>query len=416
MRTVLLASLVLTATALAQEQPIVRMTVSPEEVNVGESAELQVTVLVPTWFAQPPVFPSFEVANAVTRLPPNSSYPTSQRVGRETWSGIVRTYEVYPLSAAVFQLGGDAIKISAANPGSDPVIAEVAVPEVSLRAIVPAGAEGLNPYIAGTSLMLTRDIDGDLGDLKDGDAIVIRTVAELDGLPAMFLPPLSPALEFDGVSVYADEPVVEDGDVARRTEAVTLVFEAGGEFSLPGVELDWWDMISNGVATAVIPEVSISVVGPALAPVADEEATETDWQALLVRIASLVAVLGLGWRILRRLRKRAKQVAAQQRESEAFAFMQFAKACKNGDAKRAHHALLVWLNRIHWNGDSQSFARAFGDKKLPIDIDAVSTHVYHDSGKTVDLAALLHGLRQARQNWRTESREGSLTALPSLNP
>ena len=55
-------------------------------------------------------------------------------------------------------------------------------------------------------------------------------VAEIDGLPAIFLPSLAPALDFDGVSVYADEPRVQDGTPARRSERLTLVFEAGGEF------------------------------------------------------------------------------------------------------------------------------------------------------------------------------------------
>ena len=34
--------------AIAQETPIVRLTVSPESVAVGEAAQMQVTVLVPT--------------------------------------------------------------------------------------------------------------------------------------------------------------------------------------------------------------------------------------------------------------------------------------------------------------------------------------------------------------------------------
>ena len=109
MRLLPLALVLLAATASAQDQPIVRITLTPEEVNVGEAAEMQVTVFVPTWFAKPPVFPTFEVANAVTRLPPDSSYPMSQRIGRDTWSGIVRNYKIYPLSASVFELGGNSL-------------------------------------------------------------------------------------------------------------------------------------------------------------------------------------------------------------------------------------------------------------------------------------------------------------------
>jgi len=66
-------ALVTSTAALAQGQPIVRAEVTPETVNVGESAELTITVLVPTWFTRPSTYPSFELANAITRLPADSS-------------------------------------------------------------------------------------------------------------------------------------------------------------------------------------------------------------------------------------------------------------------------------------------------------------------------------------------------------
>lgn len=77
---------------------------------------------------------------------------------------------------------------------------------------------------------------------------------------------------------------------------------------------------------------------------------------------------------------------------------------------------LVCLRRINWHENSRGFARAFGDKKLLSAIDALSDHVYHDTRAPLDLDALLVGLKQARQNWRTESRDGSLSPLPPLNP
>ena len=57
-------TLAISGEALAQEQPIVRVQVTPNSASVGEAAELTVTVLVPTWFTRPPVYPSFELANA----------------------------------------------------------------------------------------------------------------------------------------------------------------------------------------------------------------------------------------------------------------------------------------------------------------------------------------------------------------
>ena len=241
--------LAMAGNSVAQEQPIVRVEVTPDTVNVGESVQVRVTVLVPTWFTRPPTYPSFELANAITRLPPDSSFPTSERVGQDTWSGIIRDYRIYPLVGATYRFSGKTIEVSYAQPGAAAIRTAVTVPDIVFRGEVPAGAEGLSPYIAGTSLDLSLDVDGDTTGLEAGDALVLRYTAELQGLPAIFLPPLAPDLEFAGVSVYADVPDVEDGDVARRSEKVTLVFDAGGEFSIPGKELSFWNTQSQSIET-----------------------------------------------------------------------------------------------------------------------------------------------------------------------
>ena len=178
-------------TARAGDVPIVRVAVEPTVTPVGEPLDLTVTVLVPTWFPGPPVYPSFELANAVTRLPPDSSYPTSERVGGETWSGIVRTYRVYPLLGATYRLSGQTMRVTYADPDTrQPVTQDVAVPEIEFRGEVPAGAASLDPYLAGRELTLTREVEGELDSVEVGDAIALHTVLELDGLPSIFLPPL----------------------------------------------------------------------------------------------------------------------------------------------------------------------------------------------------------------------------------
>ena len=219
----------------AAESPLVRVEVDPPGVSVGEPVSLVVTVLAPTWFPKPPTFPAFELANAVTRLPPDSSYPTSESVEGESWSGIVRQYQVYPLVGAEYRLQDLTMSVTYANPETRaPTQVDVAVPEIVFTATVPPGAEHLDPYVAGTSLGLTREIEGNTAALEAGDGLVVRYVATLKGLPSMFLPPLVTEPEIPGVSVYADQPSIEDGPPATRTDTLTFVFEAGGEFPLPG--------------------------------------------------------------------------------------------------------------------------------------------------------------------------------------
>ena len=189
MRRLILLSVLFAIGAHAAETPVVSVEVSPESVTVGESIRLRVTVLGPTWFPSPPRFPSFEVTNALVRLPPDSSYPTSQRIDGETWSGVIRNYEVIPLIGGNFQLDDLVMQVTYADPDTiKPVVVNVAVPPISFAAVVPAGAESLDPYIAGSNLQLRRELDGETGNLQAGDALVVRYVAELAGWPSLLIP------------------------------------------------------------------------------------------------------------------------------------------------------------------------------------------------------------------------------------
>jgi hypothetical protein len=389
--------------------------VSPSEVTVGESAELRVTVLAPTWFPRPPVFPNFEVANAITRLPPDSSYPTSERVGRDTWSGIVRNYRIYPLSAATYRLDGLTMNVAWANPGSEANVAEIAVPEIVLRGVVPAGAEGLDPYVAGNSLTLTRDVDGDIENLEAGDVLVIRHIVELEGLPAIFIPPVSRLPEMSGMSVYADEPVIEDGAVARRVEQFTLVFDAGGKFTLQDIELEWWNLDSQATETASLPALDLIVAG-AVPAAAGQQSVAADLRAKLTIALLAVLIILLAWRFVPRAvrwRQRQRQLYLA---SETYAFRQFHSAAMNGEPAEAYVRMTNWLQRLPSSEGLREFARQYGSSELQQLADVLARSLYTDEQLAPDLRALYTQAAAARKAFHAARGAGTSLALPPINP
>ena len=405
-----------TGTALAQGQPIVRATVSPETVNVGESAELTVTVLVPTWFTRPSTYPSFELANAITRLPADSSYNIRERIGNESWSGIVRTYEIYPLLGATYRLSGLSIEVTYANPGGDPRTTTVKVPEVAIRGQVPAGAESLEPYIAGRSLSLRLDVEGELDSLEAGDAVVLEYVAELDGLPAIFIPPLAPNLEFDGVSVYADMPDVEDGTPARRSEKLTLVFDRGGAFSIPGRELEYWNMRSKSIETAVADGLDFSVAGPPVSTPADYTSGGLQWPRLIALVLGSIALLVFIWRGAPALARRYRDAAERRRQTEHYAFTQLMNALASSDNATAYHALLHWTERLVPGTTLRAFVSDYGDERLSAEVAGLSAGIYSDAGTSSDLTHIRSKLKAARKRYLEQSSRQPMRSLPPLNP
>lgn len=412
-----IAGMLLCAAAYGQQQPIVKVSVTPQEVNVGESVELQVIVLVPTWFARPPVYPSFELANAITRLPPDSSYPVSERIGGETWSGIARHYRFYPLLGATYWLSNESISVAYANPGGDPIVLDVDVPEVVFRGSVPAGAEALDPYMVGRNLSLGLTVDGRLEGLEAGDALVLDYIAELDGLPAIFLPRLAPDLQASGVSIYAAVPDVEDGTPARRREKVTLVFDSGGEFAIPDFEMDYWNTDSASIETVSVPGVSISVAGPVspTTTVADVEPGRRGW-----RIALSAAALLLLFTLLRFVlpalaaRHRAKEIRRER--SEPFAFAALRRTLRTKNAASSYRAMLAWIDRLDSTATARSFAREFGDTSLATAIGALSAGLYTSAADAIDFRTLERGFVDARKRYFQHSTGAAQNALPPLNP
>lgn len=420
---IILTAVSLNAAGASSSLPVVELTLEPETIRLGESARMRVTVLVPTWQPEPPVFPSFELPNAITRLPPDSSRPTTRRIAGETWSGIVRNYQVTPLIAAAFKLGGEAIRVTYADPGSSPIVTDVVVPEVTLRVQVPAGAESLSPFLAGKRLELKRSFNRETESLAVGDALVVRYSAVLDGMPAVFIPPLAPALASAMVSTYPAEPELGEGELAERSEAVTLVFDHGGELILPGRSLSWWNTATSSIEITAFEPLTLQIEGPAL-PIATEASIVAErearswrfWLAVLIAVTSgftVTALLMKGWLPGYLQRRRAAEADARLTESYAFNTL---RQSQHLSSIEFYAALLEWLGRLDEDFDLRTFAYQFGDEGLRLEISALTEGLFADGTRTVDLSRLIGGLTQARRRYLEQNDSSGQLSLAPLNP
>ena len=402
---------------IAQGTPIVRVEVTPKEITVGEPVRLRVTTLGPTWFPQAPVFPSFEISNAIVRLPPNSSRATSERIGQETWSGVVRNYQIFPLVGASFRLDDLTMRVTYANPGSSNITVDLNLPTIEFRAVVPAGAGNLDPYIAGRKLTLTRVLEGESEALKVGDALVVNYTAELDGLPAIFLPTLFKESVTAGASVYVDAPIVADGSPARRSEKVTYVFEAGGDFVLPATQLRWWNTDSSAIETASVAALTVSVVGPSITkePIANLANDRNLWPMLGGILAILVPLLLLV-RQIGMIRDRWRAHQKWRRSSEEYAFKLLKKALRSGNFRASYEALATWLGHVNSGEGARQFVQLYGSPRLLQDMEMLSRSLYSDATETTDLRRLEREIGAARRHYKRESKRDVHAALPPLNP
>lgn len=398
----------------APHDPLLRVSF-PETVAVpGQPLSLRLTVLVPTFMPDPPIWPTLELPNLLVRLPEGSINPTGERVGSATWAGITRHYRISPMVPGAFALPPQDIVVTYVDPETNqPVQTTLTTDALSFAGAVPAGAEQLDPFIAAEVLELTQDIEGDASAMVPGDSVVRTVTARIEGTSPMFLPGLIPTSTMQGVAAYPDEPVVEESDdrgvpSGMRTESVTLVAQGGGSGEMPAVSIDWYNLQSGKVETASVDGIAVSVEGPTA-----RTAAPRDWRAIGIAALAGLVVLGLvSWlapRIVRPLRRwlRARREARLASESHAYAVLR--RVVSRKDHARLYPALDDWVSRVAGPDPRR-------DLRIAGPLMRIGAARYGRSGPgDTDAAwrALLAALPEAR---RAARPAGTHARLPPLNP
>lgn len=332
-------------------QPKLEVTFEENETVPGQPLTLRLTVLVPTFMPDPPVWPDFETPNLMVRLPSKASSPTSKSIGGETWSGTSRRYQITPVVPGTFEIPAGDVKLRyRALEGSDVLEAVLPVPAQSVTGVVPEGAEGLDPFVAAENLTLTQTVEGDTTGLDAGASFSRIIEVKIEGVSPMFLPPVNPEDGLAGLRAYPESPVVEESEnrgVVRglRLEKTTYVVEGSVEGALPEVRLQWFNLKTGRVEDAVADAVEVQADAPVLAPRSEplDLAMLLRWGA--VGVALMVAV----WVAIRWAVPVVRQywLDAQDRRlnSAGFAYHQLRKALKTRALSASKQAYLVWSQR-----------------------------------------------------------------------
>ncbi len=420
-RLVLLLLLGLPGLALAQETtgaPSLEMVFDETDAVPGQPLTLRLTVYVPTFMPRPPVWPTFEAPNLHVRE--RSSGPVSKRVGGETLSGISRRYEISPMVPGNFALPPQDVVVTYADPqSSEPVKVVLETEPVSLRGIIPEGAEDLDPFIAATGLELEQTIEGDPALMAPGDSVMRTVTATIEGVPSLFIPQLLSAGAAAGLAAYPAEPVTADnehrGEVrGTRTESVVYVAEGGGLSEAPPVAIRWWDLGANAVRTTGVDGFAIVVDGP---PAQSADAPPRDWRIIGVAIvAGLVGLTLFGAAVHRLVPVLRRTLAAQRARhlgSERYAWARLRAAVKGRDHAHLYSALDRWAARLQSE-------RAGIDPRRCRDVDAalLALGAAHYGGRPAAGRDVWGELERAlpAAHRKAHRRPTAASTLPPLNP
>jgi BatD DUF11 like domain len=355
------------AHTLAAQSPVVQARLEPaKNILVGQPVRLVVSVYVPNYFTGTPDFPEFEIENAIVVLPQDRPENSNTQINGVSYAGITETYIIYPQQAGDFRLPAVQVAVPYAVAPPKSATAHVSLPTISFHADVPPAAKGLDYFLPTTSLTIHQAWSQPLKDLRAGTSIERTITVTAAKMQAMLIPPL-PLDAPEGIRVYPEEPMVTDqktsrGDfiLGRRTQAAKYFIRREGDYTLPPIELKWWNLSSNRLVTATLPAVHFSAASnPSLitelppepvtasaAPVRKASYWKRYGSRILLTAFFCVAVLSfawVNWQFLPRIYRSLQLWREHRRHSEAAYLGQLRRACVHNDAKQSYVWLLKWV-------------------------------------------------------------------------
>lgn len=408
-----LLALLLAERAEAQEPApfLLRVAVAPEgPVWFGQRVTVTLTAMTPVRFVETPRWPDLTPSQGrAIVLSEATTVPGTERVNGESYAALQRTYTLFPAADGPLVLAPLRMTVRVAGADGQPVEASAKTAESRIEARLPDGVTDPARLVVAPSFRLNTGTEGDLSQVRIGDAVIRTLRMEADDTTAMLLPPAlwgSP----EGVRVYPDPPVIRDRSDrgvlhAERIERAAFVPQRAGAIELPGFGLTWLDPRSGRVQPMEVPPLRIQVLPAVATDEAQAAASPFGWR--LTALAGLVVAAGLLW-----------WTAMRRRHPEPAPLAALARACRAGDARAALNALYRWCDARALPGQEPTIAalaaRA-GGEALVREAAALERHLFGD-GARWNGAALLHAARRAERMLQADVARRTTDPLPPLNP
>ncbi|MFJ4111854.1 hypothetical protein [Pseudomonas sp. NPDC089758] len=262
-RMLLLLGLYLPLLAVAAPEARVQARLLPAgDTVVGATLELQVDLLVDTWFTQPAVLPVIELPGATVSAPSGEAQHLNERLDGKAFFGLRYTYQITPHTAQAFTLPAQTFQVF---PGQSDAPVTLASEPLSFVAKALAGDATVHRLVA-RKVSLEQQTQLSHSPLRAGDSITRRVVTRAEGAQAMLIPP-PPLIEIEGLKRYVQTPRVaplSDGrggsTGGQREDSVSYVVSAAGRYQLPAIELQWWDAATGEARQATLPPIDVTAI------------------------------------------------------------------------------------------------------------------------------------------------------------
>jgi hypothetical protein len=437
-RLVLFLGLVCPLVVFGQAQPLIRAKLSPgNHVTVGQPVRLGVEVLVPNYFTGAPEYPTFEMDGAIVALSEDRPEHLNELIKGTVYAGIRRFYLIYPEQPGTFDVPPIEIIVPYAASPPATTRANLHLPSLSFRAVLPQEARDLDYFLPTSHLRIQQKWTGSLNDLHVGDSLTRTIVVTAQKMPAMLIPPAKLSAP-DGVRVYPKDPSVENqeselGEFIQgvRTDRASYLFTKAGDYTLPEIAVTWWDLAAQKLKISKLPPAEIHVdvasayvseLPPGQEPPRSAEAPRSrnwrQYRSVLGRAILALAILVIATWTIRRWGKRAvshyRALLDRRHESETAYWRRLRHALHRNDAAQSYALLLAWVRRSRGVA-LEAFQSEAADPVLDQEISRLSVALFGKYKNEMWQGAELCGAlsRHVKKSMQTKR---PTSGLPALNP
>lgn len=253
-------------------------------------------------------------------------------------------------------------------------------------------------WLSAEQLVLKQEWSGDIQQMKVGEPLTRTLSLIAKGTTVGQLPELNTTETNDRLKAYPDQPVLQeqkkvDGLLAFREEKIALIPSKSGSYTLPAIEIPWFNTKSQKMELAKIPETTLStvavasqseVINPIITPEAPKN-TETSlviespkktniwlWVSLLLAVGWLITV------IVFLTKRKVTEPVIEINDSDIKlkdCIKNLKNACRANDAAATKNALLEW-GRQKFNVANLCAIAEYSDARLRDEILDLNQTLY----------------------------------------
>jgi hypothetical protein len=349
-----------------------------------------------------------ELADAVIeKLVEDSNYTT--QINGVDYSVTERKYAIFPQKSGIITINPLVLTADVLT-NSRPSFNGFFSPQltktkrVSSKAITmevkPAPASFTAPHwLSAEQLVLKESWSGDIRQMEVGEPLTRTLTLQAKGATVGQLPELNTIKSNDQIKVYPDQPVLQEqkkpeGLTALREEKIALIPSKAGSYTLPAIEVPWFNTQTQATETARIPETTVTAAVESgaedkiQAPAISTANPKINQPALIIQAENgnvwqwLSLFLAAGWLatlvfFLTRRPAAIKPVLNHKEEDIDLgeSIKNLKKACTDNDAQAAKNALIQW-GRKKLNVSSLGAIASCCDARLRDEILYLSSKLY----------------------------------------